>query len=231
MIKKITYLLLISSISILFLTGFTSPKCSQINTCSITCNSSNILSTKYYNSYIFYDSDCRYLDKSELYGLSSWELRIARNEIYARHGRLFKDQALQQYFDSCSWYTGYISPNSFNDNVLNEYEVYNIKLIKSVENNSNSSSTAPYYSDCYIFYDSDCRYLDKSELYGLSSWELRLARNEIYARHGRLFKDKNLQQYFNSCSWYNGYISPDSFNDNVLNKYEVYNIKLIKSFE
>ena len=133
MIKKITYLLLIPSISILLLTGFTSPKCSKINTCSMTCNSSNILSTKYYNSYIFYDSDCRYLSKNELYGLSSWELRLARNEIYARHGRLFKDNNLQKYFNSCPWYNGYISPDSFNDNVLNKYEVYNIKLIKSFE--------------------------------------------------------------------------------------------------
>lgn len=83
----------------------------------------------------------------------------------------------------------------------------------------------------YIFYDSDSRYLTGDELSGLSSWELKVARNEIYARHGRLFKDDALQEYFNSCYWYNGYISPDSFNDNVLNDVELYNIKLIKKYE
>ena len=184
------------------------------------------------NSYIFYDSDSRYLSKDELYGLSAWQLRIARNEIYARHGRLFNDKSLQQYFNSCSWYNGYISPSKFNENVLNKYENYNIKLIKSVEKGSSTSSSGgSTSSNGYIFYDSSSRYLNKSELYGLSSWQLRIARNEIYARHGRLFNDKSLQQYFNSCSWYNGYISPNKFNEKVLNKYENYNIKLIKSYE
>lgn len=102
------------------------------------------------------------------------------------------------------------------------------------DNNSNSSSnnsSSAYEVDGYIFYDSDVRYLTASDLSGLSSWELKLARNEIYARHGRLFKDSSLQNYFNSCTWYNGYISPDDFNDDSLNSVEKYNVKLIKKSE
>ena len=41
------------------------------------------------------------------------EIRIARNEIYARHGRRFNDSELQEYFDSLSWYYGYIEPEDF----------------------------------------------------------------------------------------------------------------------
>ena len=48
--------------------------------------------------YIFYDSDSRYLTGDELSGLSSWELKVARNEIYARHGRLFKDNELSTVY-------------------------------------------------------------------------------------------------------------------------------------
>jgi YARHG domain len=32
--------------------------------------------------------------------------------------------------------------------------------------------------------------------------ELRLLRNEIYARHGRTFESKDLQEHFQQCAWY-----------------------------
>jgi len=41
---------------------------------------------------------------ADLAGLSKVELRVARNEIYARHGRFFKDQTLANYFSQFSWY-------------------------------------------------------------------------------------------------------------------------------
>ena len=95
--------------------------------------SNSVSNVHSYNGYIFADSNCRYLTKSDLVNLNKWELKIARNEIYARQGRLFKDSSIQNYFNSCYWYDGYISPESFNNNTLNDYETYNIKLIKSYE--------------------------------------------------------------------------------------------------
>lgn len=83
--------------------------------------------------YVFYDSSSRYLQQSELYYLSNTELRVARNEIYARHGRLFANQELQNYFYTKWWYRGTVSPNNFNDNWLNQYETYNVQLIKNYE--------------------------------------------------------------------------------------------------
>lgn len=87
------------------------------------------------SEYILPYSDSEYLDDSEVENLSADELRLARNEIYARHGRLFKDSQLQQYFDSCSWYEGSIEPDDFNDDtMLNDYEKYNRDLISQYEN-------------------------------------------------------------------------------------------------
>ena len=60
-------------------------------------------------------------------------LEDLRNEIYARHGRRFKDPALQRYFDSLSWYNGTIEPSDFNDNVFNSYERANCILIIDYE--------------------------------------------------------------------------------------------------
>ena len=50
------------------------------------------------------DSSSRAVTDSDLAGMSLAELRIARNEIYARHGRQFKDPLLNQWFYSKAWY-------------------------------------------------------------------------------------------------------------------------------
>ncbi|RRD95165.1 YARHG domain-containing protein [Clostridiales bacterium COT073_COT-073] len=85
------------------------------------------------SEYILPESNQRYLQKSDLAGLSAEECRIARNEIYARHGRRFADQGLQAYFNEKSWYMGTIEPNDFNENVFNQYEVANKDLIIQFE--------------------------------------------------------------------------------------------------
>ena len=88
------------------------------------------------SEYILPNSDSEYISESDLYGLSEWEVRIARNEIMARHGRRFKDQSLQDYFDSCSWYYGSMSPEEFDKNYesnLNQYEKKNATTIKEYE--------------------------------------------------------------------------------------------------
>ncbi len=93
----------------------------------------------------------------------------------------------------------------------------------------NTSTAYSVYG--YIFYDSDVRYLTTSDVANLTRWECKLAKNEIYARRGRLFVTDSIQDYFNSCSWYYGYISPDSFDDNSLNNVETANVNFLKQYE
>ena len=83
--------------------------------------------------YVLPESNSRYISEEELYGLSAEQLRIARNEIYARHGRLFNDYSLQAYFNAKSWYSGTVEPESFTEDWLNEYEVANRDLIIAYE--------------------------------------------------------------------------------------------------
>lgn len=83
----------------------------------------------------------------------------------------------------------------------------------------------------FILPDSSVRVLDKSELVGFSAEQCRLARNEIYAKHGRMFDDAGLQNYFNSRSWYHGTIPAKQFNDNMLSDIEIQNRNLIIAFE
>lgn len=85
------------------------------------------------SGYIIPGSDTMYLWPSDLYSLTQGECRLARNEIYARHGRMFDDSELQYYFDTQEWYTGTITPEDFSDDVLNEYEIYNRDIIAEYE--------------------------------------------------------------------------------------------------
>lgn len=83
--------------------------------------------------WIFPDSNTVLLTKSDLEALSAEECKIARNEIYARHGRKFNDAFLQSYFESCEWYQGTVEADSFNEQELNETELANRNLIAEYE--------------------------------------------------------------------------------------------------
>lgn len=83
----------------------------------------------------------------------------------------------------------------------------------------------------YILEGSDSRYITEKEVENLSDADRRLAKNEIYARHGRMFDSADLQDYFESKSWYKGTVKPSDFDESVLNKYEKANIDLISSME
>jgi hypothetical protein len=59
---------------------------------------------KAHGGFIFPDSDQRLLGDADLMGLPLIELRLGRNEIYARRGRFFVDQTLANYFSQFPWY-------------------------------------------------------------------------------------------------------------------------------
>lgn len=100
-----------------------------------------------------------------------------------------------------------------------------------IDDNTDTSNTNYYnytsdfifpYSDSVMLSDSDVAYLDKGKI--------RMAINEIYARHGYIFHQHPYVDYFNAKSWYH----PDSSfkgSDSELNRAEVYNIQLLLKYE
>ncbi len=85
-------------------------------------------------TYILPESDTRIYDISEIQALTEEELELASNEIFARRGRKFKREDLQEYFEGKSWYEGSIEPNDFDDNtMLSDVEKANLELIRGVE--------------------------------------------------------------------------------------------------
>ncbi|WP_349948368.1 YARHG domain-containing protein [Lacrimispora sp. BS-2] len=85
--------------------------------------------------FVFPNSSHSRLQEQDLWNLSAGQQRIAKNEIYARHGRRFADQELKRYFNQCSWYEGTIAPEDFEENMLNETERFNISLIQKQQQN------------------------------------------------------------------------------------------------
>ncbi|SMH31800.1 caspase family protein [Azospirillum agricola] len=80
------------------------------------------------SAFLFPDSSVRHLGDDELKPLSKWDLRVARNEIFARNGRYFKDPELQRHFSQFSWY----KPTRW-DPPLSPIEEANVRRIQRVE--------------------------------------------------------------------------------------------------
>lgn len=81
-----------------------------------------------YDGDYYHITGTRKLTEEDLKGLSSEQLRIMRNEIYARNGYIFQDRKLREYFMQKSWY----SPVT-RDVSLTQIEQYNILFIKGYE--------------------------------------------------------------------------------------------------
>jgi hypothetical protein len=151
------------------------------------------------------------LTDSLLNGITLYELRILRNEVYARHGRRFTTPWLRDYFKYQQWYK---PRRDFTIAELSDNEKNNVKVIQAVEARRHEELSTKDMSE--------------RDLAGLFPEIARRLRNEIFARHGRTFKDPHLQSYFASQEWYH----PDSrFDPRSLSPIETANVKTILNYE
>lgn len=155
--------------------------------------------------------ESRTITEQMLQGLSLHELRLIRNEIYARHGRMFKADWLQQYF----WFQPWYNPDeNFKDEELSGTDKLNVETIVKYENRLHQElSTTP---------------IAKALLEGLFVEDASQMRQEIYARHGKVFKEPWLQKYFSSFDWYK---ADPNFTEAMLTEVEQKNIATIAAYE
>jgi YARHG domain len=153
----------------------------------------------------------RTISESMLHGLSLQELRLLRNEIYARHGRMFRADWLQQYFFAQAWYA---PDENFKDEELSGSDRLNVETIVRYENKIHQGlSTTP---------------VTKALIEGLFLEDAVQMRQEIYARHGKVFQEPWLQKYFSSFDWYK---ADPNFKDEDLTEVEKRNIATIAAYE
>jgi hypothetical protein len=153
----------------------------------------------------------RLITEKMLKGLSLHELRLLRNEVYARHGRQFRAPWLQQYFWSQPWYE---QNDDFLDEQLTGSDKQNVETIVNYEKRIHDElGTKP---------------ITRALLEGLFVEDANKMRQEVYARRGKVFKEPWLQKYFSSFDWY----KPDpEFAESSLSDIEKKNIATLLAYE
>ena len=178
----------------------------------------------------------------DLYNLDEWDVKLVLNGIFARHGRIFADGLLTDYFSQFDWYVPAVSGADFDYSVLSDIERGNITYLQryqemfaedeeeetSAEEGGEAGEEKEEKEPWFIFPDSSHEELTKEDLVGLSAADLRKAVNEIYARHGRKFKSADLNEYFSEKPWYRGIYSPDEFDNGSISSLEYKNINLME---
>ena len=128
------------------------------------------------------------------------------------------------------------TPSGSDDSAADEQPTGSQDTEPSVDDDSSDPETAPQDDELsgeYVLADSSVRRYTTAELSSLSDWELYLARNEIYARHGREFSSADLRRHFEGTSWYQPSYTPEEFDaaSGILSDVEQANIETILSVE
>ena len=151
------------------------------------------------------------LTEDKFAGLSILELRILREEFYARRGKKFDAPGIRDYFAWRDWYKPAKNQKLVK---LNATEQKNVDLLAAYEATLREKLATELVKD--------------DTLGAMFAEDLRVLRNEVYARHGRIFKDKELQKYFETQAWYKPNLD---FKDDQLNEIEVQNLAKIREAE
>ena len=154
-----------------------------------------------------------------IYGVATMDIlpKISFNEIYSSVAEKFKsdkpdDDAADTPIASNDSSEDNLEPDS--DGSSNEDEAIS-------ENNSSDGALGEDY-----LLPSSTKELTLDDITGMSAKDLRLAINEMYARHGYYFGPGANQRYFDEKPWYNPDMSIKSPNDIVENFTEIENKNL-----
>ena len=151
------------------------------------------------------------LTEDLLKNLTMNDLRSIRNEFWARRGRKFSTPGYKQMFEWRDWYKAEKDQSKVK---LSPVEAENVKLIEREEAKLREKISNELITEEMVS--------------GLFVEDLRVLRNEIYAKRGRVFKDPMLQKYFAAQAWYQP--NPE-FKDENLSETESKNLAVIKQVE
>lgn len=155
-----------------------------------------------------------------------------REKEYLNYG---SGETLIAYTDAGDFYY-FIQPTDFpcdteSEEVCTEY-VEMCDMMENVKSSINiNASGVKYDTQEYVLPSGSICGLTKEVLADMSDNQLWIAKNEIYARHGRRFQNEYLQNYFNRCSWYEGTVEPEQFDEAVLSQLERDNLKMLVAAE
>ena len=150
------------------------------------------ISVKRGNNYInAYDIECDNKDgHMEIYTTEKFDYMFCN---------LFSDDTYWKFHEGQTKYARKITDKR---DIVDEVSSSNRKQEQKTTQQQ-SVSTSPKNSPSTISYEvTSSRVLTEKDIAGLSKEELRIIRNEIYARHGYIFKTDDMKAHFSKQSWY-----------------------------
>lgn len=138
--------------------------------------------------------------------------------------------------------------NDTTDNSIYNSSWTEEEIIKAVNERSQYYKASAYYSEIIDYwenarevrdisnvleplFETDKKYYTKEEFESEPMLVIHLAKNEIYARHGYIFADKDLYNYFMGCIWYSPISDSANFDDSVFNEYERANLEILADLD
>ncbi len=126
-------------------------------------------------------ADGKALSVKDALAIPADEVRVVRNEIFARYGRSFKSEDLQAHFGKESWYC--VDPG-FEDSRLSKTDRANVALLKSLEGDNSAKlqeignlMTEMEGWGITLQTDDRCEVIDMSDMYNAESasryWDSR----------------------------------------------------------
>ena len=141
-----------------------------------------------------------------------------------------------------------LSENDITDNSIYNSSWTEEEIIKAVNERSQYYKASAYYSEIIDYwenarevrditnvleplFETDKKYYTKEEFESEPMLVIHLAKNEIYARHGYIFKNEDLYNYFMGCIWYSPTCDSTDFDDNIFNEYEKANLEILSDLD
>ena len=159
-----------------------------------------------------------------IYGVATMDIlpKISFNEIYSSVAERFKSDKPEDNADD----TPVPNDGSAKDNAEPDSGGASNEDEAISENNSSDGDSSDGALDENYLLPSSTKELTLDDITGMSAKDLRLAINEMYARHGYYFGPGANQRYFDEKPWYNPDMSIKSPNDIVENFTEIENKNL-----
>lgn len=141
-----------------------------------------------------------------------------------------------------------LSENDITDNSIYNSSWTEEEIIKAVNERSQYYKASAYYSEIIDYwenarevrdisnvleplFETDKKYYTKEEFESEPMLVIHLAKNEIYARHGYIFNNEDLYNYFMGCIWYSPTCDSTDFDDNIFNEYEKANLEILSDLD
>ena len=122
------------------------------------------------------------------------------------------------------------------------------EIIKAINERSQYYQTSAYYSEIIDYwenvrevrdisnvieplFETDKKYYTKEDFESEPMLVIHLAKNEIYARHGYIFTNEDLYNYFMGCIWYSPTYESTDFDDSIFNEYEKANHEILANLD